>query len=59
MERAAFTDCFANVMGLPLCHLLRRLRQLGVDALTDLPAECQRFIPYTCPVSAAILGETL
>lgn len=59
VERAAFTDCFANVMGLPLCHLLRRLRQLGVDALTDLPAECQRFIPYTCPVSAAILGETL
>lgn len=57
VDRAAFADCFANVMGLPLCHLLRRLRRLGLDALTDLPAECQAFIPYECPVSARILGE--
>ncbi len=51
-----FADCFANVMGLPLCHLLRRLRALGLDALTDLPAACQKFIPYDCPVYAGILN---
>lgn len=57
VDRAQFTDCFANVMGLPLCHLLRRLRALDVDASADLPAECQRFIPYRCPVFETILSE--
>ncbi len=57
VAREQFGDCFANVMGLPLCHLLRRLRALGVDAATDLPAACQQFIPYQCPVSEQILRE--
>lgn len=56
VARGDFTDCFANVMGLPLCHLLRRLRALGLDALTDLPAECQKFIPYECSVYPGILN---
>jgi septum formation protein len=55
----AFHDCFANVMGLPLCHLLRRLRALNADSASDLPAACQRFIPYACPVSESILSEPL
>ncbi len=59
VDEARFTDCFANVMGLPLCHLLRRLRRLGQDALTDLPAACQRFIPYLCPIYTTILKETI
>jgi len=53
----SFHDCFANVMGLPLCHVLRLLRRRGVDSSCDLPTECQRFIPYACPVFAAILKE--
>jgi MAF protein len=57
VDREQFGDCFANVMGLPLCHLLRRLRALNVDARSDLPAECQRFIPYECPVFDRILKE--
>jgi septum formation protein len=57
VDEARFTDCFANVMGLPLCALLRRLRALGVQPPVDLPAACQRFIPYTCPVFEAILKE--
>jgi septum formation protein len=59
VDEAQFSDCFANVMGLPLCHLLRRLRRLGVEAQTDLPAACQRFIPYTCPVFETILKENI
>jgi septum formation protein len=59
VDQAQFGDCFANVMGLPLCHLLRRLRRLGVESLTDLPAACQRFIPYQCPVYQTILKEDL
>ena len=57
VDRERFADCFANVMGLPLCHLLRRLRRLGVEPDADLPAACQAFIPYQCPVSEAILRE--
>lgn len=57
VDRARFVDCFANVMGLPLCHLLRRLRRLGLEARADLPAECQKFIPYSCPVFKTILKD--
>jgi septum formation protein len=59
VDVAHFADCFANVMGLPLCHLLRRLRRLGLEASTDLPAACQHFIPYQCPVFEAILKEEI
>ncbi len=57
VDEALFADCFANVMGMPLCVLLRRLRALGVQPQSDLPAACQRFIPYACPVFEAILKE--
>jgi MAF protein len=59
VDEAQFKDCFANVMGLPLCALLRRLRALGAmsEPQPDLPAACQRFIPYACPVFEAILKE--
>ena len=50
--------CYASVMGLPLCHLIRVLRMLGVPDDTDLPAACQSLLQYQCPVSRAILrGE--
>jgi len=57
VDAGRFADCFANVMGLPLCHLLRQLRCLNVDSFTDLPAACQQFIPYDCPVFERILKE--
>lgn len=57
VARAQFADCFANVMGLPLCHLLRHLRTLGLDSLTNLPAACQAFIPYQCSVYSSILNS--
>ncbi len=56
VARADFAACFANVMGLPLCHLLRRLRTLGLEAQADVPAACQAFIPYHCPVYDGILN---
>ena len=48
--------CFANVMGLPLCHVTRTLRAAGVEPPTDVPAACQSHIGYQCPVSADILS---
>ena len=50
--------CYASVMGLPLCHLTRSLRSLGVAPLTDIAAECQSALGYVCPISSAVLrGE--
>ena len=55
-----FTGCFASVMGLPLCHLMRGLRQLGIVPKTNLPAACQSYLQYACPISAAVLrGENV
>ncbi len=51
--------CYASVMGLPLCHLMRVLRRLGAEPPADLPARCQAHLHYDCPVSHAILrGES-
>lgn len=47
--------CFTNVMGLPLCHLLRAMRRLGVDSRRDVPLACQSHTSYDCPVHAEIL----
>ena len=49
------TGCFANVMGLPLCHLVRTLRKLGVSPQTSVPQACQDMFSYACPVHAQIL----
>ncbi|MBL8092865.1 MAG: septum formation protein Maf [Anaerolineales bacterium] len=54
VARGTFVDCFANVMGLPLCHLLRRLRAFGFMA-PNLPQDCQVFIPYECPIFQELL----
>jgi MAF protein len=53
--------CFAGVMGLPMCHVVRALRMLDVHAehTADVPAACQSLLNYECFVSSAILsGET-
>ena len=56
VEMASFTDCFANVMGLPLCHVVRSLRQLGVESTADVPAACIAHTGYDCRVYPAILA---
>jgi MAF protein len=53
--------CYASVMGLPMCHVLRALRTLDVSAehAADVPMACQKLLNYECPVSSAILrGES-
>lgn len=55
---ASMAGCFASVMGLPLCHLVRTLRQLDAAPAADVPTNCQSHLDYQCPVSRAILrGE--
>jgi MAF protein len=54
---ASMAGCYASVMGLPLCHLMRMLRQIGLRPRSDLPGECQAFLRYDCPVYLEILGD--
>lgn len=50
--------CFASVMGLPMCHIVRALRKFNIHPSGDVPTSCQAFLQYQCPVSHAILrGE--
>jgi len=53
---AEMRGCFANVMGLPLCHLARALRAFGQKSPADIPVACQAHIEYYCPVFADILA---
>ena len=52
-----FRGCFASVMGLPLCHLERTLRQFGDYQPTDWAAVCQKQLKYTCPITARIMAS--
>jgi MAF protein len=53
----SMTGCYANVMGLPLCHLLRGLRALNYGPEAEVPEACQRHTRYDCSVYPCILGE--
>jgi MAF protein len=50
------SGCFANVMGLPLCHLVRTLGSLGLEICRNVPQTCQDHIGYGCPVYPSILS---
>jgi septum formation protein len=55
----SLSGCFASVMGLPLCHLSRTLRQLGILPGLDIPRACQAALAYLCPIFPAVLrGES-
>ncbi|HKJ26163.1 MAG TPA: Maf family protein [Anaerolineales bacterium] len=47
---SSLTGCYANVVGLPLCHLLRAARQFGLTPQTELSAACQRTLQYDCKI---------
>ena len=48
--------CYANVVGLPLCHLVRTLGKMGMAHGTDVPQACQAALQYDCPVYLQVLG---
>jgi len=52
--------CYASVMGLPMCHVLRALHKFDIHPDADVPRACQSLLNYECPVSRSILsGETI
>lgn len=49
--------CFACVIGLPLCHVVRALRTLELGEYDQVPLICQQNLQYNCPVSKEILSR--
>ena len=56
---AGMNGCYASVMGLPLCHVTRMLRTMGIRTRSDVPEGCQRLLDYKCPVYEEILRQTV
>jgi len=53
---ARVEGCYANVMGMPLCHLHRALRAFGVSA-PEPDTACQKHLQIICPVAWEILNS--
>ncbi len=48
-------QCFANVVGLPLCHLTRSLRKWNFAFDLDIPGACRAHFDYECPIFDEVL----
>ena len=56
----SMNGCYAGVMGLPMCHILRALQTFEISPSADVPSACQSLLNYQCQVFPAILsGEVL
>jgi MAF protein len=54
---AQMDGCFASVMGLPVCHVIRLMRIMELQPETEFFAGCETLLEYRrCPVSSAILS---
>lgn len=51
-----FKGCYANVMGLPLCHLARLVASMGLYARVDMTSMCQETLQYQCTIYPKILS---
>jgi septum formation protein len=55
---ADLSGCFASVMGLPVCHIIRLMRMMDLQPKSDFFLSCETLLEYQCPVSRAMLiGE--
>ena len=54
---SSLQGCWANVMGLPLCHLYKLTQQAGLEPEAGIAERCQSYLGIECPVFAEILNE--
>ncbi len=52
---ATWQGCYANVVGLPLCHVVRALRTWDIPVSRDTPVACQAHTDQTCSEYGKIL----
>ena len=50
--------CYASVMGLPVCHVIRLMRMMDIQPETDFFLSCETLLEYQCPVSDMIAGRS-
>ena len=55
-KHSGMTGCFASVMGLPVCHVIRLMRMIDLQPATNFFLSCETLLEYQCPVSNAILS---
>jgi len=48
--------CYANVMGLPLCHLHLMLQAFGVPSAQGIALRCRMHLTYPCPIADTVLA---
>jgi len=53
---AHMSGCYASVMGLPMCHVVRTMRKMDIPPHANVPVKCQTLLEYQCPVSRSILS---
>lgn len=49
--------CYANVVGLPVCHLVRALRAYDIDSKEDVHSQCLSRLGFSCRVYPKILEK--
>lgn len=49
------SGCYASVMGLPMCHVVRSMRKMDIPPRGNVPVNCQTLLQYKCPVWRPIL----
>jgi septum formation protein len=49
--------CYANVMGLPVCHAAVLLTQFGCPPASDIVQRCQQMLDFACPVFLKAITE--
>ncbi len=47
--------CYANVMGLPVCHLADLLKEFNLPCKVGLMAACQQTVDVPCPIFSKII----
>ncbi len=56
---ASMNGCYASVMGLPLCHVVRMMRRMDIQPNADVPLNCQKLLEYDCPVYNSVLPKDI
>jgi MAF protein len=59
VDLAIMFGCFANVMGLPICHLSRVLRRFGIKTTGKVFKKCMEHTKYNCQVYRDILQREI
>lgn len=53
----SLNGCFASVMGLPMCHVILLMRQMGLQPDVGFFASCATLLEYQCPVDLTGLAR--